>query len=52
MDAVLFNKLLDVKEKAIKCSDRELTDLFKDYVKEVQKLWRAVDTLETRQESG
>jgi hypothetical protein len=45
MSATLFSKLLDVKGKKVKLSDRELTGLFKDYLREVQKLWKTVDAL-------
>jgi predicted nucleotidyltransferase len=46
MDNRLFEKLLDVKEKRVKLSDPEITNLFKAYLKEVQKLWKIVDTLD------
>jgi predicted nucleotidyltransferase len=52
MDATLFAKLLDVKEKKVKLSDSELTGLFKDYLGEVQKLWQMVDTLSANEKSG
>jgi predicted nucleotidyltransferase len=52
LDTTLFAKLLDVKEKKVKLSDRELTDLFKDYLREVQKLWQMVDALRTKKGSG
>ena len=45
MDSGLFEKLLDVKEKRVKLSGLEMTKLFKAYLKEVQKLWKVVDTL-------
>ncbi|MBW1744180.1 MAG: hypothetical protein JRJ47_12265 [Deltaproteobacteria bacterium] len=51
MDSTLFAKLLDVKEKKVKLSDRETTDLFKDYLKEVKKLWQMVDTLHREERS-
>jgi predicted nucleotidyltransferase len=46
MDSALFEKLLDVKEKRVKVSGTEITNLFKAYLKEVQKLWKIVDTLD------
>ena len=46
MDSALFEKLLDVKEKRVKLSGTEITNLFKAYLKEVQKLWKIVDTLD------
>lgn len=49
MDTMLFEKLLDVKEKRVKLSDPEMTGLFKDYFKEVQKLWKIVDTLHRKE---
>ena len=52
MDTMVFSKLLDVKEKKVKLSDKETMGLFKDYLKEVQKLWQMVDTLQTRERSG
>jgi predicted nucleotidyltransferase len=45
MDTALFVKVLDVREKKVKLSDSELTDLFKAYLGEVQKLWKTVDSL-------
>ncbi len=45
MDTGLFEKLLDVKEKRVKLSGPEINRLFKAYLKEVQKLWKVVDTL-------
>ena len=51
MDTMVFSKLLDVKEKKVKLSDKDTTALFKVYLKEVQKLWQMVDTLSTK-ESG
>jgi len=45
MDATLFEKLLDIKEKRLKLSDSEMADLFKSYLRQVQKLWKIVDTL-------
>jgi len=38
--------LLDIKENKGKLSDPEISELFKRYLKEVQKLWKIVDTLE------
>ncbi|MBW2170473.1 MAG: nucleotidyltransferase domain-containing protein [Deltaproteobacteria bacterium] len=52
MDGTVFSKLLDVKEKKVKLSDKDTTGLFKDYLKEVQKLWQMVDTLNTEEGSG
>jgi predicted nucleotidyltransferase len=46
MDGALFERLLDIKEKRGKLSDPEISELFKRYLKEVQKLWKIVDTLE------
>jgi hypothetical protein len=45
MDRDLFEKLLDIKEKRSKPGGREMNSLFKAYLKEVQKLWKIVDTL-------
>jgi predicted nucleotidyltransferase len=45
MDRGLFEKLLDVKEKKGKLTNSEMTNLFKAYLNEVQKLWKIVDTL-------
>jgi predicted nucleotidyltransferase len=45
MDRDLFGKLLDIKEKKSKPDSREMNNLFKAYLKEVQKLWKIVDTL-------
>ncbi len=46
MDSGLFEKLLDIKEKKSKAGGPEMTGLFKAYLKEVQKLWKIVDTLD------
>ncbi len=46
MDSDLFERLLDIKEKRGKLSDPAISELFKRYLKEVQKLWKIVDTLE------
>lgn len=46
MDNRLFEKLLDVKESRAKLTNPEITQIFKAYLKEVQKLWKIVDTLE------
>ncbi len=45
MDSAVFEKLLDVKEKKMKVSGAELCRLFQAYLKEVQRLWKAVDSL-------
>ena len=45
LDHDIFEKLLDVKSETIKPDDRELNRLFKEYVREVRKLSRAVDQL-------
>jgi predicted nucleotidyltransferase len=46
MDGALFERLLDIKEKRGKLSDPEMRQLFKRYLKEVQRLWKIVDMLE------
>jgi predicted nucleotidyltransferase len=45
MDAALFDKLLDVKDERVKPGDLEVMDLFKEYLREVRKLAKLVDTL-------
>ena len=45
IDNGLFEKLLDIKEEKIRIDDRELNRLFGDYVREVRKLSKIVDTL-------
>jgi predicted nucleotidyltransferase len=45
MDWDIFGKIVDIKEKKSKPDSREMNDLFKAYIKEVQKLWKIVDTL-------
>jgi len=45
MDAALFEKLLDIKEDRIKPGDMEMMGLFKNYLSEVRKLSKLVDTL-------
>jgi predicted nucleotidyltransferase len=46
MDGGLFEKLLNVKEKKVKLTGPEITQLFKAYLKEIQELWKIVDTLD------
>jgi predicted nucleotidyltransferase len=46
IDSDLFEKLLDVKEKRVKLTDSQITNLFKAYLREVQKLWKTVDMLD------
>ena len=46
IDAGLFEKLLNVKEKRVKLTGPEITQLFKAYLKEIQELWKIVDTLD------
>lgn len=45
LDAGVFQKLLDVKEEVIKGEDPQLKSLFQDYLREVRKLSKIVDTL-------
>ncbi len=45
LDAGVFQKLLDVKEEVIKPEDMQTRSLFQDYLKEVRKLSKIVDTL-------
>jgi len=45
MDAVVFQKLLDVNEEKIKPGNKEIGMLFKDYLREMRKLAKTVDTL-------
>jgi hypothetical protein len=45
LDAGLFQKLLDIKEEGIKPEDTQTKSLFLDYLKEVRKLSKIVDTL-------
>jgi predicted nucleotidyltransferase len=45
MDSTLFERLLEVKEKKVKPTGPEMTDIFRAYLREVQKLWKIVDTL-------
>ena len=45
-DADIFEKLLNVKEKRIKLTGPEMTQLFKAYLREIQQLWKIVDTLD------
>jgi ABC-type phosphate transport system auxiliary subunit len=49
MDTRLFESLLDLKEKKAKLSGPEITKLFKQYLKEVQGLWKTVDKMENGQ---
>jgi hypothetical protein len=45
MDAALFEKVLDIKDEKVKPGDMEIMGLFKDYLREVRKLAKLVDTL-------
>jgi len=45
IDGVLFEKLLDIKQEKIRPDGRELNRLFGDYLREVRKLFKIVDTL-------
>jgi predicted nucleotidyltransferase len=46
MNAVAFEKLMDIRDKKIRPSDADMVDLFKSYLKEVQKLWKIVDSFD------
>jgi predicted nucleotidyltransferase len=46
LDMDLFAKLLDITAKKSRAGRPEVTGLFKAYLKEVQKLWKIVDTLD------
>ena len=52
MDRALFDKLLHIKEKKMKPSGTEITSLFQAYLKEIGKMWKLVDKLETGKESS
>ena len=45
IDSGLFGKLIDIKEKKSRPGGPEMTRLFRAYLKEVQKLWKIVDSL-------
>ncbi|MDY7035025.1 MAG: hypothetical protein SV375_02510 [Thermodesulfobacteriota bacterium] len=45
LNASLFERLLEIKERRIKPDDLEIKDIFKEYLKEVRKLSRIVDEL-------
>jgi len=45
LDATLFKRLLDIKDERVKPGDVEVNALFKDYLREVRKLAKLVDTL-------
>jgi hypothetical protein len=50
LDRALFDKLLDIKEKKKKPSGPEMTSLFQAYLKEIGKMWKLVDRLESGKE--
>jgi predicted nucleotidyltransferase len=50
MDAALFEKVLDIKDEKVKPGDMEIMGLFKDYLREVRKLAKLVDTLRGQHE--
>jgi len=45
LDAGVFEKVLDIKEERAKIKDGEITQLFKDYLKQVRELSKRVDAL-------
>jgi hypothetical protein len=45
MDMNLFERLLDIKEQKVKLDDAGIKAVFQDYLKEVRKLSKIVDTL-------
>jgi predicted nucleotidyltransferase len=45
IDAGVFEKLLDIKEEKVKLDESEITNLFKDYLRQVRKLSKLVDAL-------
>jgi len=45
LDVSLFEKLLDIREQKIKPAESEIKPIFQDYLKEVRKLSKIVDTL-------
>jgi len=45
LDVSLFEKLLDIREQKIKPAESEIKSIFQDYLKEVRKLSKIVDTL-------
>ncbi len=45
LDAVLFEKLIDIKEQKLKPNEATINALFKDYLSEVRKLSNLVDAL-------
>ena len=46
LDAVLFEKLIDIKEQKLKLNEATMNTLFKAYLSEVRKLSKLVDALE------
>jgi hypothetical protein len=45
IDAGIFEGLLDLREERVKPGDEGVRDLFRDYLKEVRKLSKSVDTM-------
>ncbi|MBW1850416.1 MAG: hypothetical protein JRJ15_03105 [Deltaproteobacteria bacterium] len=45
MDAAVFKRLLDIKDKKIKPADKEMAGLFKEYLSEVRKLAKLIDAM-------
>jgi predicted nucleotidyltransferase len=45
IDAGVFEKLLDIKEGKVKLGETEITNLFKDYLRQARKLSKLVDAL-------
>ena len=45
LDVSLFEKLLDIRQQKIKPAESEIKSIFQDYLKEVRKLSKIVDTL-------
>ncbi len=52
MDSPLFERLLDIKEQKVKASGIESRELSKNYLKEIRKLWKFVDSLKELDISG
>ena len=47
LDGVLFDRLLDIKDEKVKPPEEEMKTLFGGYLKQIRKLWKLVDDMES-----
>ena len=47
LDRALFERLLDIKDEKVKPSEEEMKALFGGYLKQIRRLWKLVDDMES-----